>query len=246
VERYTEFLGNVYMAKTWWVRDDGIGNEGLFQRFRQLVLHAHPLLHSLLQRIHSETVSCLDARPPCAAQNLGYAFSPLAHVAAAQRVKTRHQARIFDHEGHELGRVTANAEELQAILDDEVLEGRMCRQSHAMPVRRLQHLAQRDKGLYITPRSDDLYDDVERGRWLLSWCATKKLGNVGRRRGGLFANLCELALQLRGDELGQCAALLANANVDTAIGADCGIGTQVVVVVGESAWDLRVGGESLA
>jgi hypothetical protein len=44
-------------------------------------------------------------------------------------------------------------------------------------------------------------------------------------------NLSELPLQLRGDELRKRSALLADIDVDTAIGGDGGVGAEVVVLV---------------
>lgn len=58
-------------------------------------------------------------------------------------------------------------------------------------------------------------------------------------------DLGELALQRRPNELRQGTSLLVDLDVDTAIGADPGIGTKVIVVFGDGAGDLRICRERL-
>jgi hypothetical protein len=79
----------------------------------------------------------------------------------------------------------------------------------------------------------------------LSWCATKKLRDVGRRRGGFVSDLGELPLELRTDKLREGATLLADANVDTPVSTDRRVSAQMVVLVRKGARDLRVGRQGL-
>jgi hypothetical protein len=89
-----------------------------------------------------------------------------------------------------------------------------------MPICLLEHFAQRDKRLHISSRSNYLYNDIERRRWALSWCATEELWDVGRRWRRVLLYLRELSLDLGKDELREAAALLVNADVDSSIFCD--------------------------
>jgi len=131
----------MYVSEAGRVCDDCISDEWLPQLFWQLVLDAHPLFDRLLERIYAETVSRLYAGPPCAAQNFCNTLSPLANIPTAQCVEAGHQARVLHHERHEFGWITADAEKLQSIFNDEILEGRVCRQTHSVAVCFLEHLA---------------------------------------------------------------------------------------------------------
>jgi hypothetical protein len=102
----------MYVTKSRRVRNDSVSDKGLLELLRQLLLDAHPLFDSLLEGIDTQSIASLNARSPRPAQNLCNALPSLTNIAAPQGVHARHQPRILDHEGHELGGVTANTEEL--------------------------------------------------------------------------------------------------------------------------------------
>src|ERR1700728_1578357 len=95
------------MRETRWVRDDGMRDE----RFR--------LRRTIFVFFH---LISIGARSPATLENLGHAFASLAHIAGFQRLHPWDEAGILDHESHQLARVAANIEELQAVLLDELLE----------------------------------------------------------------------------------------------------------------------------
>lgn len=90
-------------------------------------------------------------------------LSLLADISAQHATKARPQAGILDHEGHQPGRVAANAEEFQAMVLNKALKGGMSGQTDTMAVDVFQDLAQGNEGLYISTRAHDL-DDYVQGR----------------------------------------------------------------------------------
>ena len=85
------------------------------------------------------------------------------------------------HKSHEFCGVTANVEEVEAILLDEGLKGPMSGNAYPMTVRILKHLSQGDKRLDISTRAHDLDDDVEARRRFLARLTTQTRGDVGGR-----------------------------------------------------------------
>ena len=97
-------------------------------------------------------------------ENFSHALASLAHVAGLQGLHPWNETRILNHEGHQLGRVAANIEKFQAVFLDELLKRPMCGQADAVAVCRFQYLPQSHEWLYVSSRSNDMYDDVE-WRW---------------------------------------------------------------------------------
>lgn len=163
----------------------------------------------------SEPVSSFDTRPPAAHEHLLDTLAPLCNLAALQSIDTRHQAGVLDHEGHELSGVAPDAEELEAILLDERLKGRMGGDADSVAVCVLEDLAEGDKGLDVTSRANNLDDDVElRGRGLTR-LATKTRGDVGRRQSRFDG---DLARERRGEQISESPILSVDVDVDSSIG----------------------------
>lgn len=94
----------------------------------------------------------------------------------------------------------------------------------------LQHLAQGNKGLYISSRSDNLYDNIERRWWALSWGTAKRLWDVRWRRLWIFLRMGELALDLWYNELRESTAFLIDSNVYATVLGDCRVRVELIVV----------------
>lgn len=145
------------------------------------------------------------------------ASSPLAHLAALEGVKARHEPRILDHEGHELGGVAANVEELEAILLDKRLKRGVGGDADAVAVGVAQRLAEGDKGLDVAAGADNLDDNVECRRRRLSGLTAEAGRDVswGKRLLGLGDG--DLSVDDGGEKLREPATLGADVNADTAI-----------------------------
>lgn len=69
---------------------------------------------------------------------------------------------MFDHVGHQLRRITTDAEEFKAtFIFDEALEDGMRRYAHPVPILTLENLAQSYEWLDIPTRTYCLNDDVQ-------------------------------------------------------------------------------------
>jgi hypothetical protein len=67
----------------------------------------------------AEAIPGLYARPPTPYQDFFHLLSPFTYVPALEGIEARHEARVFYHEGHQLCRVTADAEEFKFIFLNE-------------------------------------------------------------------------------------------------------------------------------
>src|SRR5690606_4959544 len=102
MQRHAQRLGAVHVGKRRRIRDDGVGHER--------VAGAHQADISGFALF----VPRVDARAPEAAEHGGHGAAAPAHVARAHRLDRRYHARVLDREGHELGRVAADREDLDA------------------------------------------------------------------------------------------------------------------------------------
>ncbi len=184
MQRDTQLLGDVDVGEAGRVGDDGVGYEGpgagAAGGRREGLVERRVGAVRLLRR--AQAVAGLDARTPAADDDLLDALAALGDLAALQGVQAGHEAGVLDHEGHQLGRVAADAEELQPVLLDEALEGRVGGQPHAVAVRLLQHLAQRHERLHVAARAHDLDHHVEPRRRLLARPPAQTGRDVGRRQ----------------------------------------------------------------
>src|ERR1700743_1312450 len=106
-----------------------IGNDGVRHKGLQRWIHANgqgaveaASVHVLIAHWCSHAIASFNTRPPAAGNDFVDASPPLAYISALQRVHTGHKARVLDHESHKFRRVSADTEELQAILCDELFE----------------------------------------------------------------------------------------------------------------------------
>lgn len=104
----------------------------------------------------------IGARFPATLKYLSYAPTPLAYVVFFQRLHTWDQAWILDHERHQLGGVTSDFEEFQAIFLHEILKRSVRSQADVVTMVLLQLLTKCEEWLNIPPRSDNVYDNIER------------------------------------------------------------------------------------
>lgn len=109
---------------------------------------------------------------------------------------------MFDHEGHELGWVSSDIEELEIIFLDKFLKGRVGSYADSMTVCFLEDFSQGDKRLDITSRTDDLDDNVELGRRGLAGETTETGRDVGGREILRLRFDRDLALDSRGKKIG--------------------------------------------
>jgi hypothetical protein len=215
----SKLLGDVNMRETRWVRDDGIGNERLCARVeRRRMLQVQRLILLAGRRWRSEAISRLDTRSPTALEDLLHPFSPLGDLAALQCIEAGHQAGILDHEGHELGRIAADAEELQSVLLDELLESRVSGNANPVAVRLGKNFAQGHEGLDVAARADDLNDDIKTRRRDLPRLTAEAGGDVSRRERPVWElGGEELVAEGWGEKISETSVLLVDVDVDSAV-----------------------------
>jgi hypothetical protein len=156
-------------------------------------------------RRRSRAITGFDAGPPAAPENLFDALPALRNLSAGDGIESGHQSRVLDHEGHQLRRVAADAEELEPVLLDEFLKGGMRGNAHAMSVGVPQDLPEGHEWLYITSRSNNLYHDVELWRRRLPSLAAKTWRDVRRRQRSLArdpSSMLNLPSQGRRNDVG--------------------------------------------
>lgn len=146
MQRNSELFCAVDVSEAGWIRDDGISNEGLGCVRRSLV---------------TTQISIIGARSPASIDDLSHTFFSLPNVAILERLQPWNQTRVLHHEGHQLGWVTANVEELEAVLLYKLLEGTVSREADSMPILVLEDLAEGNKWLYITTRAHHLDHNVQ-------------------------------------------------------------------------------------
>lgn len=205
------------MGKARGIRDDGISHEGrLVPVAGDASRDVQGVILPMRARRRSQPFTCLDTRPPAAKEDLLDALASFGDLAALEGVDAGHEARVLDHEGHKLGGVASDVEELELILLDKGLKGRMSGDAHAVAVGIFEDLSQGDEGLDVTPRSNNLDDDIELRRGRLSRLATKARRDVGGRECRLRVDL-ELARESRGEEVGEAPVLRVDADIDSSV-----------------------------
>lgn len=164
------------------VRNDGIGHKGQVGIISwQILGRVEGIAFGVRLWRGTETISSFNTRPPAAKEHSRNPFTAFANFTALDSIESRHEARMLDHEGHQLGWVSSNTEKLEPILLDKTLEGRVGCDAHAMTVRVLQDLAKGDEGLDVATGTDNLNHDVELWRRDLARLATQARGNVTGR-----------------------------------------------------------------
>lgn len=160
----------MYMSETRWICDDCICDE---RRCSQ---------RGITQE--TKALACLNARSPASSNDLTDFLATTAYRPVEQRVHLRDQLRVVHHEGHQLGRVSPNIEELQTMLLDEIPEDQVRRQTDTMTML-LQSLSKDNKRLNIPTGSNNLDDDVElNGELEILWNrkrATRYIGLLARQ-----------------------------------------------------------------
>lgn len=126
----------------------------------------------------------VDTGSPTPVKHCRYHGLLLSDLAFAQRLHLRDQARVLDHEGHELSWVPANWIKLQPGLIDKAFKGIMGGDADPMTVL-LQRHSKRDERLHITPTAHDLNDYVEFDGTRCGLCGTL-IDVVGRRVVNVF------------------------------------------------------------
>src|ERR1700760_774333 len=142
MEWNTQSFSTVYMCKAGWIGNDTVsykwsslrGSKNFGCHFTGIVLRLKPFIDSLVCYWNTGTITSLETGSPASTDHFCNASSACANVARPHCIKTRHEARIFHHERHELGGVTSNGEEFETILLHEFFEGWMGRQSYTMTV----------------------------------------------------------------------------------------------------------------
>lgn len=224
VQRNAQLLSHMDMSEARRVSDDCISNKRLAPIIQQIQRRRRQIQRALLlrSRRRAQTIARLDAGSPAPDQHVRDALATPRHLAALDGIEAGGEARMLDHEGHELGRVAADAEELEAILLHEGLKGGMCCYTDPMAVGISQHLAQGHKGLDISPRAHDLNHDIQAGRGLLARLTTKtgrdiRWGERSLRRGR------DLAVDGRREQICQSPVLGVDVDGDPAgvLGPKC-------------------------
>ena len=162
MQRHSELFSHVDMGKAGWVCNYGVGDERFLQRV-MVVANIDPgrvLIQLGKAWCRTQSFTCLYARPPAAEDDLLDSFSPLGDLAALQSIEARHETGVFDHERHELGGVSADAEEFETVLLDKLLEDGVGSDTDSVPISVLQNLAECHERLHVATRSYDLDDDV--------------------------------------------------------------------------------------
>ncbi len=136
MKRHPQLLGDVNVRKARGISNDDIRDEWLVSRVTHHWGHVRRdiFVSTTEARRGPKAVTGLDARSPASHNDLLYALSSLGDLPTPQRIHARHQARVFDHEGHEFSGIAPNGEEFQAILLDELLKCGVGSNSNAMAI----------------------------------------------------------------------------------------------------------------
>jgi len=184
VQRNAQLLGNVDVGKARGVRDDGVGHERPDARgsgeHEALV---DGLVSPVLGRGDAHAVAGLDAGAPATHEDLLDFLAAALDVAALEGVQAGHEARVLDHEGHQLGGIAADVEELEPVLLDEGLEVGVGGNTHAVSVGVAEDLAQGNEGLNIASGPNDLDDHIQAWGRRLAGKTTQARGDVSRGQG---------------------------------------------------------------
>lgn len=174
MKRHPKFLGDMNVRKARRVSNDDVCDEWPVARvaYDGDGFGLGIVISAAKPGRRPQAITGFDARSPATHDNLFDALSAFGDLPSLQRVETGHQAGILDHEGHELGGISPNSKEFQAILLDKLLKGSVGSNSNAMAVRILKYLTERNEGLDIAARPHDLYDNIQPGWRSLAGLAT--------------------------------------------------------------------------
>lgn len=184
------------MREAWRVGNDSIGDKRTCRRHARLAISScHPRFGRPVRCLCSGAVAGLVARPPEPRNHTAKLFAAPTNIPPAQCIEAGHQAWILDHECHELGRISANIEEFEAIVLDKTSEDWMGSKAHTVAISLREYFAQGNKRLCVATRADNVYDDIER------WGITARRGEwrlvvIGSIR-DFLADLLELFQQQR-------------------------------------------------
>ena len=159
------------MSEAGRVGNDGIGNEGS--------IGSNLISETLRIRYRdASSIARLEARPPATLYDGGHRFSPVSYILRIEGVLFGNQSRVLHHESHQFGRIATNAEEFQAIIDNEFSEDGMGGKPDSMAMMRLQPFAKGNEWLHISAGTDNMDHNVQSRKWIL-W-----LWRCFRPRGG--------------------------------------------------------------
>ena len=157
IDRHAQFLRAAEMREARRIGNDRIGYE------RPILSIHRPTPRIVRDMVKTGPVARLVARAPTTTENRFHLTPPLLNRAAPDGAHIRHQARVLDHERHELCRVAADREELEPLGEDVIAESEVRGQPHAVAVF-AELSAQRQEGLDVAAGADDLDDDVQAQR----------------------------------------------------------------------------------
>lgn len=164
--------------------------------------------------VFAQAVAGLDAAAPAAIHDLRHLLPTLANITGLDALSVGQQARVADHVGHEGLGVTADAEELDALLLDKVLENGVGADADPVAVGAGEDLGNGDKGLDVAAGADNVDGDVE----------ARDGGRVdagGGRRGGTADGVLAGALHLQiVVPVGEGMLVRVEANLEAAVVGD--------------------------
>lgn len=208
------------MRETRWVGNNSIGDEWFATWVsRKLGRIIEGLVLRVWFRWWPKSISSLYTRSPTSHKHFLNTPPSLADLSTRDRVEARHQARVLDHKGHELGGVTANAEEFEPIPLHEGLESGVGCDSYPMAICIFEDLAQGNERLDIATGANNLDHDIEtRGRGL-AWLATETWRDVRWREDGVifFGFDSKLPLQSRCEQVGEPPILGVDVDINSSI-----------------------------
>jgi len=124
-----------------------------------------PIIDGITERIvldlvHLCPVAHFKTRSPAPFDDLLHLPSTFLDGSTPDRVDTWQKAAVFHHEGHQFFGVASDVEKLQTAVENKFSECQVSGQPYPVSML-LELLPQRNKWLDITPRSDDLNDNIE-------------------------------------------------------------------------------------
>lgn len=118
----SQLLSTAEMRKAGRICDDRIA----YERTQSIIdTIAVRIINNMM--IQARAVPGLNARPPTSANHSGYAASMAAYSTASDGAHVRQEPRVVHHECHHLAWISTDAEKLQPIVHDNILEDQVCR-----------------------------------------------------------------------------------------------------------------------
>lgn len=153
MKRNSKLLGAMDMSHRGRIGDNDVGNEEVLGVFHKG--SPYGLTHA---------IPCLDTAPPAAIDDFSHLLATLTDISGLDTLSIRQQTGISDHVRHEGLWITTDAEELDTLALDKILEHRMSTNAHPVIVRGLDEaLSNGDKRLDIASGANNVYGDVEAG-----------------------------------------------------------------------------------